>query len=353
MYPALAVLEAWMSSSDTVLWVGGQGGMEADLVARQGIPYRAIPAAGVHGVGLRALPRNLWLLLRGVFAAGRIVQEFKPDVLLFTGGFIATPMAIAAARIPTLLYVPDIEPGLALKFLTYFADAIGVTVEASCRYFSSNKKVIVTGYPVRADLTHWSVEKARKFFELESGLPTLLVSGGSKGAHSINSALFSILPEVLEFAQVIHLSGKLDWEAAQATQANLPENITRRYHPFPYLHAEMGAALRAADLALTRAGASTLGELPLFGLPAILVPYPYAWRYQKVNADYLAKLGAAVLLPDQELQDHLLEKISSLLQSQKQLQSMRRAMQSLAHPQASSQLADLLRQLGGTFGGTA
>ena len=139
------------------LWVGSEGGMEAELVKRAGLPYRSIPAAGVHGVSLRELPRNLSQLTRGVVASRRILRGFRPDVLFFTGGYVAVPMAIAGQRIPTLLYVPDIEPGLALKALSRFADRITVTAPDSQRYF--NKNVIVTGYPLRQDLSELGASK--------------------------------------------------------------------------------------------------------------------------------------------------------------------------------------------------
>ena len=133
VYPALAVHNALTGQHPNLetLWVGGEGGMEEELVNRAGISYRSIPAAGVHGVGLRTLPGNLVKLARGVTASRRILHEFKPDALFFTGGFVAAPMAFAGRNIPTVLYVPDIEPGYALKFLSYFADVVTVTAPNS------------------------------------------------------------------------------------------------------------------------------------------------------------------------------------------------------------------------------
>ena len=134
---------------------------------RAGISYRSIPAAGVHGVGLRALPGNIAKLTRGVMASRRILREFKPDVLFFTGGFVAAPMAVAGSNIPTVLYVPDIEPGLALKFLSRFADVVTVTASDSKKYFSRPERIVLTGYPLRADLSNWSREKAVSHFGLD------------------------------------------------------------------------------------------------------------------------------------------------------------------------------------------
>ena len=120
MYPALAVHNALRLERPDVetLWVGGEGGIEAGLLERTGIPFRTIPAAGVHGVGWKALPRNLLQVTRGVGASLRLLKGFRPEVLFFTGGYVAFPMAVAGWRIPSLLYVPDIEPGLALRVIS-------------------------------------------------------------------------------------------------------------------------------------------------------------------------------------------------------------------------------------------
>ncbi len=347
MYPALAVFQALNAerSDVEILWVGGESGMEAELVKRARLPYTSIPAAGLHGVGLRALPHNLTQLARGVLAAHKILRDFRPDVLFFTGGYVAGPMAFAGLRIPTLLYVPDIEPGLALKTLARFADRIAVSAEDSQKYFA--RKVVVTGYPLRTDLKTWNKRSGRAVFKLDNSLPVLLVVGGSKGARSINQAVVSQLPALLEITQVVHITGQLDWEAVEAARANLTLPQRKRYKAFPYLHEEMGAALASADLVLARAGASALGEFTFLGLPAILVPYPHAWRYQKVNADYLAQHDAAIIINDELLKGELLRVVTDLLKNPSKRQAMQTAMRSLVRPQAAQAIAGQLLELGG------
>jgi len=319
--------------------------MEEELVKRAGIPFQAIPAAGLHGVGPRALPRNTFTLVRGVKASMKILREFKPDVLFFTGGYVAGPMAFAGRRVPTLLYVPDIEPGMALKSLTRFADVIAVTAPDSQKYLS--RKAITTGYPIRTELTAWNKQRAYTNLNLGDDSPVLLVFGGSKGARSINEAIVPHLPILLELAQIVHISGQSDWEVVQTARAGLTSEQRKRYHTFPYLHEEMGAALASADLVISRAGASTLGEFPFFGVPAILVPYPHAWRYQKVNADYLAERGAAVVIKDELLKTDLLTVIKDLLANPSKRKAMSKAMKSLSHPQAAQAIAEQIMQLGG------
>jgi undecaprenyldiphospho-muramoylpentapeptide beta-N-acetylglucosaminyltransferase len=346
-YPALAVLQALHARKADVdtLWVGSEAGMEADLVKREGIAFKAIPAAGLHGVGLSALPGNLAQLARGYTASRKIVGEFQPDVLLFTGGYVAGPMALAARSVPTLLYVPDIEPGLAIRSLARFADGIAVTVADSQKFFS--RKVMVTGYPVREGFSKWTRSEGRRALGLTDRLPVLLVLGGSKGARSINRALLASLPGLLQATQVVHITGQRDWDEVTAATSTLTASEKARYKPFAYLHEEMGAALAAADVAVARAGASVLGEFPLFGVAAILVPYPHAWRYQKVNAAYLAEHHAAVVVEDKALQIELPRLVQDLLENSGRREAMQSAMRSLAQPQAADALAGQLLELGG------
>ncbi len=339
VYPALTVTERVSDDTD-ILWVGSEGGMEAELVARANLPYRGIRAAGVHGVSLRQLPGNLVKLWQGYKQSKQILKEYKPDVIMFTGGYLAIPMALAGLTIRTLLFVPDIEPGLALKTLARFSDKIAVSVEDSRRFFTKKEKVEVTGYPLRQELMKWTKADALAYFGFSSEKPVILFTGGSSGARSINKAVITILKDLLKHYQVIHLTGHLDWETVRAATSNLPQT----YQAFPYLH-EMGAAYAAADLVVSRAGASVLGEYPFFGLPAILVPYPYAWRYQKVNADYLVEREAAILLEDQYLQTQLFAQVEMLVQDKARLQHMQRSMKALSQPQAAERIAHLLYEM--------
>jgi len=344
VYPALAVLQALSNKVNQVLWVGGEGGIEADMVKRENIPFEAIPAAGIHGVGLKSLPRNILRLTRGYFASRRILKSFQPDVLLFTGGFVAVPMALAGIPEQSLLYVPDIEPGLALKTIARYSDHIAVTTPESKRYFRKEQPVTVTGYPTRSNLNKWTREKAAEFFQLSNNKPVILILGGSKGARSINQAVQKSLEQLLDIAEVIHITGSLDHATAEQSREKLNSDQKGNYHLFSYLH-DMGAALAAADLAVSRSGASTLGEYPQFGLPAVLVPYPYTWRYQKVNADYLENHGAAVILEDSALEEQLFPLVRTLLNDPQRLKNMKIAAQSLSKPDAAAEIAGIMVQL--------
>ena len=319
--------------------------MEADLVTRAGINYTTIPAAGLHGVDLKALPGNLARLARGYSAARKTLRKFNPDILFFTGGYVAGPVALAGRNIPTAIFVPDIEPGLALKLLAWFADCIAVTTEESRDYFSHKDRVVVTGYPVRSALSKWDKAKAYQVFDFSADIPTLLVTGGSLGARSINNALRSVLPKLLPEMQIVHLVGAHTWDDFKDVAGTLSTELRPRYKAYPYLHDEIGAAFTIADLVVSRAGASSIGEYPHFGIPAILVPYPHAWRYQKVNADYLSNQGAAIVLEDENLTEKISLLVLDMIRDTRRLYQMRQKMASLANIVAADEIATLLKAL--------
>lgn len=316
------------------------------MVGRTRIRFVGVPAGGLHGLTPWRAARNAVKLARGWWAAYRLGRRERPAALFATGGYASIPVALAAwtLRVPILVYLPDIEPGLAVRFIGRLASRVAVTVGDSRPYFSDSK-VVVTGYPVRSEFQGLDRAEARTSLGLTSSEPVVLVMGGSHGARSINRALGKTLESVLELAQVVHLSGNLDWPWVMERQKALPAGLKKRYHAYPYLHGRMGYALSAADLAVCRAGASILGELPFFGLPAVLVPYPYAWRYQQVNASWLAGRGAAVILRDERLDQQLFLTIQQLLADEKRLMRMRERVQALAQPDAAARLAAELRAM--------
>ncbi len=328
-----------------ILWIGGDG-VEKELVSRAGLPYRSIAAGGLHGVGVLAKVKNALKLMAGTLQVLRLIGQQRPDVMLTTGGFVAAPVAVACKlrRVPIVLYLPDVEPGQAVKFVARFATTITVTTTDSKAYFPG-KNVIVTGYPTRSGLQQADRAAARQRFELASDRATLLITGGSKGARSLNRAITANLAALLAKFQIIHISGVTDAAEVRGVYEALPEELKRHYHVFEYVH-DMGLALAAADLVISRAGASVLGEYPLFGLPSILVPYPYAWRYQKVNAQALVTRGAAVMLEDATLNTQLLPTIDQVLGDPARLAAMQAAARSLAQPDPAQAIARVVQLAG-------
>jgi undecaprenyldiphospho-muramoylpentapeptide beta-N-acetylglucosaminyltransferase len=350
IYPALAVVTELRRQDVTsqFLWIGTQGEIEEKLVPGAGLPLTTISGGGMAGLPWWRKLLNGMKLMRGIIQANQAIGRFQPDVLFMTGGYVNIPVALAARwqRRPLVVYLPDIEPGRAIRWVSRLAGKIACTTPASAAFLPADK-LVVTGYPVRAELraaVTMPRPEALAQFELHPGRPTLFVFGGSRGARSINQALMAHLSDLLADSQVIHISGELDWPQVSAQAAALPAELGAYYRPFPYLHEQMGPAFRAADLVVARAGASMLGECPAFGLPAVLVPYPYAWRYQKVNADYLADRGAAVRLNNDDLVEQLLPTVRALLHDPARLAAMSAAAQALDRPDAAWQLAQLLRQ---------
>lgn len=349
IYPALAAateLQALGVAKDDILWIGTKGEMEETLVTRAGLRLETIAGGPIVGVSVATRARNAVKLARGYRDASRHISRFRPDVMFMTGGYVAAPVALAARRrgVPIVIYLPDVEPGSSIRLAIPMARRIACTTEGS-REFVPEDKMVVTGYPVRPDIrAAGSLSKAEALgrFDLTPERPTLFVFGGSRGARNINRALMGVLPELLHKAQVIHISGTLTWPEVEANAAKLPARLRACYRPFPYLHEDMGAAFRAADLVLARAGASMLGECPAFGLPSILVPLAFAWRYQKVNADYLTERGAAVQLTDETLAESLLPAVQELLFNPERLAHMAAAARALDRPDAAADLARVI-----------
>lgn len=349
IYPALAAmteLQALGIDAGDILWIGTKGEMEETLVTRAGLRLETISGGPIVGIPIHVRARNAAKMARGLGQASGHIRRFRPNVVFMTGGYVAAPAAFAARRrrVPIVIYLPDVEPGSAIRLVVPLAHRIACTTDGSSAFVPA-EKMVVTGYPVRPEIrAARSLTKAEALaqFDLTPDRPTLFVFGGSRGARTINQALVKILPQLLDKAQVIHISGTLTWPEVAANASALPAELTAYYRPYPYLHEQMGPAFRASDLVVARAGASMLGEAPAFGLPSILVPLAHAWRYQKVNADYLTERGAGVQLTDESLGETLLPTIEGILFDRTKLSQMASAAAALDRPNAATHLARLI-----------
>jgi UDP-N-acetylglucosamine--N-acetylmuramyl-(pentapeptide) pyrophosphoryl-undecaprenol N-acetylglucosamine transferase len=281
-------------------------------------------------------------LLRGRRTAVARLRSDRPAALFATGGYAAAPVGWAAprARVPLLVFLPDVRPGWAVRFLARHATRIACSVEASLRWLP-RAKAVITGYPVRSQFAEATRAGGITRFGLDPDLPTVLVTGGSLGAHRINAAIAAALPRLLERAQVLHVSGHDETAWLADERARLPDGLRARYHLHPYTE-EMAWAMAAADIAITRAGASTLGELPAAGLPAIVVPGGFS--DQEVNARYLADRGAAVVLANEDL-SRLEAEVLRLLADADTRRAMAESMRALARPDAAGRLATLMEEI--------
>jgi UDP-N-acetylglucosamine--N-acetylmuramyl-(pentapeptide) pyrophosphoryl-undecaprenol N-acetylglucosamine transferase len=355
--------------------------MEERIVANESsLPFRALPAAPLRGRSPLAALRGLGVTLAGVWAALTLLRELRPAAILGTGGYVCVPLFLAArlARVPTLIYLPDVVPGLAVRFLSRIANLTAVNVEDALPNLFGRRRAnaVVTGYPVRAELFHPDRAACRRAFGLQVEPPVILVYGGSRGARSINQAIAALLPDLLREAQLIHVCGREgDALWLREAAAQLPAELQERYKLYDYLEAGkheaagraleggvgtlprgMLAAFGAADLAVCRSGASTLAELPAAGLPAVLVPYPYV--HQDENADYLVRRGAAVKVADAQMlgagrpnDGALYQAIIRLLHNEHERQHMAEQSRALARPDAARHLAEALLGLAARSGG--
>jgi len=345
IYPGLAVAEALRERHPTaeILFIGGSR-LEASLVPQAGWAFRAVAA--------RPLPRRpslAALTALGVVAAGtvqslRILRVFRAQAVLATGGYAAAPVGVAAAllRIPIVLQEQNLLPGLTTRLLSRLAARVSIPHE---QVRSHLPKGTVTGVPIRRAALGGDRGRGLARFGLDAGLFTVLVLGGSQGAQSLNAAM----PEAAErlrdphAVQVLHQAGRgqAEWVRRRTAQIRAP-----RYLAVGYID-DVADAYACADLVVCRAGAGTLAEVTAHGLPAVVVPYPFAAEgHQDTNARVLERAGAAVVIPDRELSGPRLALVIDALRGDPaRARAMAEASAELGRPDAAARVADLVAQV--------
>jgi UDP-N-acetylglucosamine--N-acetylmuramyl-(pentapeptide) pyrophosphoryl-undecaprenol N-acetylglucosamine transferase len=350
VYPALTVANALKQRVDAaslrILYVGVKGRIDKELVERDGIDFKAVTARPLRVGSAGGMARGGASLSVGTMEAYRVLRRFRPEAVFATGGYgsVAVGLAAKMLRRPLLLFLPDVEAGMAVRMLARVADCIAITAPPAADPFPSSK-VVLTGYPVRPFFYGLDREKARASLGLHPGLPTVVVSGASSGANRINRVIVEWAPDYLRIGQLVHLCGRPDEPWVTEERRRMPDELRERYHVFGYLHDEdMARALAAADVGIARSGASTLGELPAVRLPAVLIPGEYEGWDQGPNARYLAENGAAIMLPQSNLKE-LPETVMSLLADSGRRQKMEEALARLAMPDAAERLAAVLQNM--------
>jgi UDP-N-acetylglucosamine--N-acetylmuramyl-(pentapeptide) pyrophosphoryl-undecaprenol N-acetylglucosamine transferase len=344
IFPALAVLDALQARPgliEEVRWFGPDNRGERQMVEARGLRFERVPSAAVRDRGPLALATSLLRLAWGTAAAVRRLAAFRPDAVFSTGGYASFPCSVAARmlRRPLVVYLPDVTPGWAVKAEMRLATRMATTAEAALRFLPA-AKTVVTGYPVRSAFFTQTRAEARAALGIGPGEKVLLVAGASQGATAINRAVFNTLRTLVEGLRVYHITGAADYDEAAGYQRQLGETMAARYIPAAFRD-DMPSLMLAADLAVTRAGASTLGELPAAGLPAIMIPGTFAGAHQRDNAGWLANGGAAVVLEEAAI-GQLPETILGLINAETRLAGMRAAAAVLARPHAADAIADLI-----------
>ncbi len=326
MYPAIAVAQA-LSRKDpnaTILFAGRREGMEAKTITSYGLRFAPIPAAPLY---TEQLWRNWKLppvLAAALWQSWRLIDRFKPDVVFGTGGYVSFPLIPAAglARLPVVLQEQNLMPGRATRVLARFARQVATAYPESSRYLHAS--TVVTGTPVRMEF--W-----RQKEDFPTRPRTILVLGGSQGAKRVNVAVADALPSLLEWPDlaIMHQTGARDIDSMQSIKAALPAPVSSRYEPFAFAN-DMADRIRAADLVISRAGASTLSEVSAIGIPMVLIPYPFAGGHQRLNVAPYESAGAAIVIPDEEADGaRLLGVVRSVLDDPVRYRKMVEAMKRL------------------------
>src|SRR5215204_4614823 len=345
IYPALAVARSLRARAGApeLGWVGGHRGLERSIVPAAGIRLTRLLLRSLRSAG-----RDIHLVLDPVRLGLSVPQAFvlllvrRPAAVFTTGGYVAIPTLLAASvlRIPSVLWEGNVVPGRSVRFVASRATVVAVS-HPETAVALGHPRPFVTGTPIR-ELGGIDVDEARERFGGRPGERILLVFGGSQAVRRINDAVLGALPRLVDRVRVVHVTGDDGYGPALAARERLPEALRDRYRPYPFLHDDMTAALAAADLAVGRAGASTLAEAAAFALPTAIVPYPHAAGHQRRNAEAFAESGAAMLIEDEDFDAERLVEVAGLLADPSRHAAMSAAARDLARPNAADALADLV-----------
>lgn len=340
IFPALSIANALKRRLDAeILFVGADNRMEMERVPAAGYEIKGLPVAGFDR---KRLWRNFGVLLKlrkSLSMARRIVREFQPDIAIGVGGYCSGPTLKAAqkAGVPTLIQEQNSYAGVTNKLLAAKARKICVAYPGMDRFFPADA-IVMTGNPVRRDLLERSTDRkeALKSYGLDPGKPTILVIGGSLGALTLNESMEQGIRRLADKGvQVIWQTGKSFGERGPEAVKGLKGIVVSRFIT------DMASAYAAADLVVSRAGASSISELELLGKPCILVPSPnVAEDHQTKNARALADHGAAILVPDSEARLSLVDQIARVINDKKLLAEMAANIKRLALPDSDERIVD-------------
>ena len=346
IFPALSIANALKRRMPdaNILFVGAEGRMEMERVPAAGYEIIGLPVAGFDRKRLwRNIPVlfKLWKSLR---KARRIINDFKPDIAVGVGGYASGPILKAAQRrnIPTLLQEQNSYAGVTNKLLAHKAGKICVAYDGMERFFPA-EKIVMTGNPVRANLLHCTMrrEEANKALGFDADKPLVVSLGGSLGAQSLNESIQSALPLIDENGiQLLWQTGKLYYERCAPSAEHYP-----LVKAMPFV-SEMDVAYKAADLVVARAGAGTISELQLLGVPAILIPSPnVAEDHQRKNAMALSTIGAAVMIPDDKAPAMLGQTIATLINDEQKRNNLAAKVAEMALEKSDEKIVDEIIKL--------
>ena len=340
--PAIAVANIWKERhpDSNILFVGGFGGMEEQLVPKAGYELVLLPASGMaRGKSLKAMKENLRMVknvFTGIRKCKKLIREFKPDVVIGTGGYASFPALMAASMlgVPTCVHEANAMPGLTTRMIADRVDRVLVCFAQSAKYYRHPEKVEVVGMPVRREFIYTRKDDARKELKLDDR-PLIVSAFGSQGARAMNETmaeLFRLEKDAGYPYQHIHAIGSygMDWmpERIRSLGVDLSENKGIEAREYIY---DMPTVMAAADVFISRAGASSCNEIAASGTPCILIPSPNVTdNHQEKNARALEEKGAAVVVLEKDCTAQaLLGQIRQILEQPEKSAAMGRALQSM------------------------
>lgn len=347
IFPAISIANAIKNKCPNadILFVGAENRMEMEKVPAAGYPIIGLPVSGFDRKHLLKNIKVLFRLFKSVRLADKTVKSFSPDIAVGVGGYASGPTLWAAARkgIPTLIQEQNSYAGVTNKLLASKAKAICVAYENMERFFPKDR-IILTGNPVRQELQNDTIsrEEAIRFFNLDPSKKTILVIGGSLGARTINNSIATGIEKIPQDIQLIWQSGKgYDTQAKKVLDEKKPENIKQ----MPFI-SRMDMAYKAADLVISRAGASSISELCLLGKPVILIPSPnVAEDHQTKNAQALSTKNAALMIRDCDAQNLLIDTALKTVQDETALKNMSDNISKMAQRDSATRIADIIFEL--------
>jgi len=350
IYPAITLIRTIQKQVENpeILYVGTKIGLEADIIPKEGLPFKTVDIRGLERKLSINMIKTVGKAIHGVWQARRIVKQFNPDVVIGTGGFVCGPILLAASLmgIPTLIQEQNVIPGITNKFLAKFVTKIAVGYQDAIKYFPK-EKVTFTGNPIRAEVLSMNREDGLAEFGFDANKKTILISGGSRGARSMNRAMIEVHKHFAssQNIQLLHVTGKNEYNdiVTSVQEQGIDLQQSRNILIKPYLY-DMPKALALADLAIFRAGATGIAELTAKGIPSILIPYPYAAEnHQEFNALSLVKRGAAVMIRDKDLTSvGLIKAIESIISEPVKLLKMATASREMGRPEAAEEIAKIV-----------
>ncbi|MBP2644862.1 MAG: murG [Firmicutes bacterium] len=355
IYPAVTIAKAIQSlvKDSEILFVGTENGMEADIVPKEGFRFEGISGRGFERRLSFDTVRTMFTTVKGLGQSFSVIRRFRPDIVIGTGGYVCGPVLLAACLlgIPAMIQEQNVIPGVTNKILARFVKKVAVGYPEAARHFGKQgDKIVVTGNPVRPDILSASREEGLKELGLVEDKLTLLVAGGSRGARAINKAMVEVyrLLAGREDIQVLHATGQNEYNnmVGYLEEAGIDIQKAGNIIIIPYLY-NMPLALAAADLAVFRAGAIGLAELTVRGIPAVLIPYPYAAaNHQEFNAKVLESHGAAIVISDAELTgEKLAGVIDRMVNDRIKLKKMSEFSRKMGQPDAAQVIARLAAKL--------